>query len=263
MTTRELLENANLAALGLLDPDEHTEYERALAVAPVAIRQHVLSEQARWSSGGELLPAVDAPPHLRERVMDAVRGAMVDDEISRSAAAMDLPGSRRVHAAWRAGALGLLCACVALSGVILFVHQSENEAMKLRDRLAISEGMQSGFGALFVDSVVFAPNTERILFTPVEPSFGGQLSLYTNDGWKEWRAFSSQMPQLKETERYCLVELDADGLYKKELATFDGHAQTDNHGITPVGHGSRIALVVAGVGMRPTADHILMIATVA
>jgi hypothetical protein len=263
MTTRELLENANLAALGLLDADEHAAYEGALSKSPVAVREHILKEQARWSGGDGLLPSVDAPEHLRERVLDAVRGAMVDDEIAQSAASFDTTFGKqhRVSALWRAGALGLLCACVALTGMLVYVRQTERESA---DRLAsglATEGLRGAMGYKFVDDVVFDASTQRIAFEASDSAFEGTCTLYLNDKWGEGRAVMSAMPVLNAGERYAIVELTAEGKVARELASFTGSVQMDSVGVKLVERGTKIALVVTSAN-RASGDRVLMTASI-
>ncbi|HEX2839157.1 MAG TPA: hypothetical protein VHN77_13645 [Phycisphaerales bacterium] len=264
MTTRELLENANLAALGLLDGDEHAAYERALGKAPEAVREHILREQARWSGGGELLPAVEAPEHLRERVMDAVRGAIVDDEIAQSAGGFEagaFGGRRGVSPLWRGGALGLLCGVVALSGVLFFVRSAEKESSQQLASGSVTEALRGTFGYKFVDDVVFDASTRKVTFEPVG-SFAGEAVLYSNDQWAESRAVMNNMPMLGSGERYALVQLDADGKYAGEIGTFDGSGQLSSIGVEKVERGTQVAIVVAGVGRAATAERLLMVARV-
>lgn len=264
MTTRELLENANLAALGLLDGDEHAAYERALGKAPLAVREHILREQARWSGGGELLPAVEAPEHLRERVMDAVRGAIVDDEIAQSAGGFEVGafGARRgVSPLWRGGALGLLCGVVALSGVLFFVRSAENESDRRIASMSSLESLNQVIGHRFVKDVVFDASTQRVAFAPVG-SFAGELVLFSNDQWTESRAVMNNMPMLGSGERYALVQLDADGKFAGEIGTFDGSVQMNSIGVEKVERGTQVALVVAGVGRAATAERPLMVARI-
>lgn len=266
MTTRELLENANLAALGLLDQEEHGAYERALTKAPASVREHILREQARWAGGGELLPAVEAPEHLRERVMDAVRGAIVDDEIAHSAIGLDEPtfgGRRRVSALWRGGALGLLCACVALTGMLFYTRESEKESSERLAAGTVVDGLRGSFGHQFVKGIVFDASTQRVAMLAQDPSFMGKVTLYTNDEWPEWRAVSADMPSLADGEQYCLVELKDDGGVARKLASINANAQLDSVSVTPVESGTRIALVVSVRGRDITADHILLIARIA
>ncbi|MFO0832593.1 MAG: hypothetical protein U0637_12230 [Phycisphaerales bacterium] len=264
MTTRELLENASLAALGLLDADEHAVFERALSRAPQGVREHILREQARWAGGGELLPNVEAPGHLRERVLDAVRGAIVDDEIAHSAGAFDAPsfgGARRVSALWRGGALGLVCACVILSGMLFYVRQSNKESIERLSGIQVGEALGGTFGQRFVNDVVFDASTRRVAFQAERAGFDGRLAIYTNDKWSSWRAVYSDMPALPEGQEYQLVSLTADGRVDRKLAAFDSNVALSSAGVEPVEVGTQIALVVVPVGGRASADVILMRAT--
>jgi hypothetical protein len=136
MKLQELLENANLAALGLLDAEEQHAFDKALAAAQPAVRRHVLAEQERWSGGGALLPDVQPPASLRDRVLDAVHANIMDAELESTASSLDFAelsagqvgGVRKVAPWWRAGAIALAAACVVLSASFLYVVRSNDDS---------------------------------------------------------------------------------------------------------------------------------------
>lgn len=78
MSTRELVELAQLDAMGLLDEQEAREFEAAFAAAPVEIQEQIRSEQSRLCVLEPVLPDVKAPEHLRARVLASVHEAIVE-----------------------------------------------------------------------------------------------------------------------------------------------------------------------------------------
>jgi hypothetical protein len=261
MTLRELLENANLAALGLLDQDDHQAFDKALAAAPESVRRHVIAEQSRWSGGGELLPNVQPDAGLRDRVLDAVNGAIVDAEIAQADAHFELVNTshRRSGSIWRAASLGLLTACVVLTGSFLYVVQS-NKAVATgnSNNQALGEWV-TGFGSEFADAI-FDPATRRVHFTANEAGFEGEVAIVSHPDWDHGRAFAAKLPA-RENENYRLVELDANNNVVRELATFDGGVQTQAREVAKLGTGTRVALVVAKINTPAKADRVLLIAT--
>jgi hypothetical protein len=80
MTIQQLLENAHLDALGMLDADEQTQFNKAFASAPPAIRAQIRGEQARVADMGDLLPDVTpvasaARSRARRHLRGDARGA--------------------------------------------------------------------------------------------------------------------------------------------------------------------------------------------
>ncbi len=261
MTLRELLENANLAALGLLDAEDHQAFDKALASAPESIRRQVIAEQARWSGGGELLPQVQPDAGLRDRVLDAVNGAIVDAEIAHADAHMELVDTshRRSGSIWRATSLGLLTACVVLTGSFLYVVQSNRAvATGNSNNQALGEYV-TGFGSEFADAI-FDPATRRIHFTVNEAGFEGEVAIVTHPDWEKGRAFAAKLPA-RDNENYRLVELDANNQVVRELATFDGGVQTQAREVAQVSSGARVALVVATINAPANAQRVLLIGT--
>ena len=72
MNVQQLLEHAHLDALGMLEPQEQVEFQRALADAPPSVREMVRREQARACDINAILPDVTPSPELRARVLAAI-----------------------------------------------------------------------------------------------------------------------------------------------------------------------------------------------
>lgn len=262
MTLRELLENANLAALGLLDQDDQQAFDKALAVAPESIRRHVIAEQARWSGGGELLPQVQPPEGLRHRVIDAVNVAIVDAELAQADAHMELVDTghrKRSGSMWRATSLGLLTACVVLTGSFLYVVQNNKTVTTGKGNNQALNDYVTGFSSEF-DDAIFDPATKRVHLTANEAGFEGRVAIVTHPDWPQARVFAAGLPA-SEKENYRLVELDANNNVVRELAKLDGGVQTQTTPIAQVSAGTRVALVVAAINAPASVQRVVLIGT--
>jgi hypothetical protein len=97
MTLKDLLETAQLDALGLLDDDEAAAFDRAFRAAPQAIQARLREAQARVASSDALLADVVAPASLRPKVLGGVYAAMRAEAISQkagvNAAPVNAPGA--------------------------------------------------------------------------------------------------------------------------------------------------------------------------
>ena len=76
MTREELIESAALDAYGLLDEYESALYTRSFHHAPAAVQDEIIHMQADFVSDEHVLPDVNPDPALRERVLEAVAGAI-------------------------------------------------------------------------------------------------------------------------------------------------------------------------------------------
>lgn len=76
MTREELIENAALDAFGFLDEYEAALYTRSFYHAPTAFQEEIIRMQADMVSDETPLPNVIPDETLRDRVLDAVAGAI-------------------------------------------------------------------------------------------------------------------------------------------------------------------------------------------
>lgn len=270
MTLREMLENSHLSALGLLDADDQARFDKALAQAPAAVREQVLAEQARWSSGGVLLPDVQPPAQLRDRVLDAVHAAIVDDVLMGEAQGNGLVGAgfggagrRRVHHGWRVASFGMLAGLGVMVGAFGLVYQNHTRMQEQLDSNQAIGSLISKFGPDF-DEAVFSPNTKYVHLASANESLKGRVTVVSNADWEQARVFFADLPQVKG-QTYRLVELDSTGKVAAELGSFSGGMSIDTERVVKPRVGTRVALVLAPAneslkGQPMSQDRILMAA---
>lgn len=276
MTLKDLLESAHLDALGLLDEVEREAFERALAAAPGAVREQVRAEQARWAMSEALLPMVDPPAGLRERVLQAVSSAMSegvprevqDDDAGLGYAGLGysapaIPGRRRVSAMWRVASVALLCAVAVLGGAFGFVYQSN---ARLMSQLSSGQAVDAFVGAFgpqheLLRGTLFGEGTVRVAFAPSE-GVSGRAALFLVENSDVCRLFCENLPQ-RDGVSYHLVRLDEDGRVAQSLAEFRGanglFAQEVRGRLTT---GMQLAIVSTVRGQAPADGIVLMTATV-
>jgi len=79
MSREELLDLAALDALGLLDQYEAALYTRSFHHAPVSVQNEVRRMQAETAGDDAILPDVEPPLDLRERVLKSVANAIEEE----------------------------------------------------------------------------------------------------------------------------------------------------------------------------------------
>lgn len=230
MTLHELLEAAQLDALGLLDAEEQQAFEKAFASAAPAVRDQVRREQARLCRLDNVLPDVAPPADLRQRVLSAVATAQAADALS------DMQSPRLVHPAgresgvalperrvsrlWRAAAVGLAAASVVFGITTLSVQdQYKTLARQLEDQKLMNDLVEA-FRAEHVSGAIFDPNTRRVVFAPSEASFTGKAALWHNADWNSALFFAMNLPSDSGTS-YKLIARDRSGRVTRQIAEFD------------------------------------------
>lgn len=285
MTLQELLEAAQLEALGLLDEDEAKAFEIAFHAADPRVQAAVRAEQARWArTPGDLIEG-EPPADLRARVLAAVGEAMGHpepaDSLTESRLRQEIIGSigthnrllgapvaGRVSAGWRAGALGLAAAAAILLAAFFYVD-SQND--RLRDRMssdAAIQAMTKGFGPALWRGVAFDAATQRVVFqhhTPAraEALPNARVALFWNPEWPQPRLFAEGLESLKG-QTYRVVLIDDEHQITSEVADLGagGELVTTALSIKPA-KGMRLAIAAAAPGARPSEADILLIAVVA
>ncbi len=266
MTLKELMEQAHLDALGLLEGPEAAAFERAFMQAPPAVKAQLRAEQARWASSEALLPEVNPPASLRQRVLEAVRRAMVDSSSSADAEVIELRPSRRVHPVWRAASLGLLAACVLLAAGFFGVKSRYDDMSAAMAQDQLLERMLATMGASYRHDVLFDSTTRRVVFEPqgADASFKAEVAMFTNPRWSNPLLVCANLP-LHEGSTYRLVLLDGANKVADELAEFGpsvGGQIVSQKLKTQLSAGMRLALVEAPAGAAAKAEHILMLAVI-
>ncbi len=289
MTLKDLLESAQLDALGMLDDEESRAFEAAFRAAPPSVQARVRAEQARISSSDAMLPGVTPPPGLRGKVLASIGAeiaasagqaasasrdvvshsgrASLENAVNSLDSSMDVPGRRRrVAPAWRAAALGLLTACVVLGGSLVKVYSDSDRAM----RSLTDQQSQESFLALFGNStqmrdVLFSKDTRRVIFTPVDDAPEAarvEATVFVNPRWTTARIFVRGLSPSPEVS-YRLVVLNADNTIQRELTEIrsGGSLDTQQVDIAAGAPGTRLAIVAVAPGEPARADRMLMIAT--
>ncbi len=257
MTLQQLLENAHLDALGQLDDREQAAFEAAFAAAPPAVQAQIRQEQARVANMDQLLPQVEPPTYLRERVLNAVSAAMLTESAGQGELAMG--PSRRVHTAWRAASFGLLTACVVLTVAFVNVYTTNQAINTQVEGDAASAAFLRTFERVHMQDVLYSPNAERVLFEAADASFGGRASLWVSPDWETARMFT-QLPAATG-QVYEVVVLDQNDMPTRTLTSFlaDGTSQVLT--LAKLAPQTRVALVSAVAG-QPGSRTILMTAVV-
>lgn len=258
MSVQQLIELSILDAMGLLDEDERQQFELSFRRATPAIQAHVRREQTRLSRIESLLPAVEAPAGLRALVLDAVRAHMVSEVADDGVSDLVIPMTRstRVHALWRAGAIGLAAASIVL-GFTTFVFQSQFDSLtKLTQQGSIVDSMAREYGAAFVHDLVFDRDTQRVVLTSDRENFKGQASLFINPEWDNAKFFCRSLTS-PEGKTFRLAILDEEGHVVEVLREFrsNGELMPMEVDLKP-GMKGHIAVVLPGE--RPDQDQVVV-----
>lgn len=227
MKTNELLEAAQLDALGLLDEQEQSDFEAALMAASPALRAQIREEQDRFARPDRWAGSVEPSPELRASVLARVRAEVTGAAPRRvtgktQAAGRSIPDMRpvrRVSPAWRAAAMASAAAAVALA---IFVSQ-QNAQMT---GLAIANGndrtidrLVEFFGPRDLTDALFNANTRRVTFASNNTLFRGEASVWINSEWKSARFFVRNF-ETQPGETVRLVALREDGTIERQIAEF-------------------------------------------
>jgi hypothetical protein len=242
MTLQELLEHAHLDALGQLDEREQAAFEAAYTVAPLSVQAQIRREQARFATMEHLLPQVDPPAELRERVLSAVNAAMIAQNAGSD---LGLRPARRVHRAWRAASIGLVTAMVFLGAAFVSVYSSYESMTRQFVNDSANAAFLERFERSYMGDVLFSASTQRVLFT-ANAGFNGKLAVWTDDKWDSSKLFC-ELPAVPG-ETYRLVAVDDDGniMQTVQIIAADGHHKSLS--ISKLSTGMRLALVSSPTG---------------
>ncbi len=265
--TAELLDSAVLYAMGLLDDEDALAYSEALDAADPEVRRMVIEEQARFAVVEELLPDLEPPLPLRARVVGAVMSEVAKsqparpvpapagtapDEGTLSGAVRHSAGRRaptiarprRVHPAWRAGAIGLCVAVVALGAVQL---QLQGEYRTFKSEASVARLIDT-IGVAHIRDTLLDPRTQQFMFEVEEGSkeiaLDAQAAVWVNPDWNEARLYCYRLPQ-GATASYRVVQLDEAGNELATLARFRSGGLLDTVPV-PLGEARdmRVAIVM-------------------
>ncbi|HLO40304.1 MAG TPA: hypothetical protein VK176_04715 [Phycisphaerales bacterium] len=247
MSTRELLELAQLDAMGLLDEQDAHEFEVAFAAAPAEIQKQIRDEQARMCVLEPVLPEVEPPADLRAKVLASVHTAIVEtitqpvEAVAAAHAEPALPlaaaatrqdvrhaagrqvggeptGRRRGLNVWRSAAIAFAAAAIVL-GITTVQLQAKFDQMSSQRRTTemlseVGKGLAGNARDFFFDA-----STHRTLLA-LEPATklpGGaeqwqhvNAAVFHSTDWKSARLVCENLPSAGG-ERYQLVAVDDEG----------------------------------------------------
>lgn len=265
MSFKDLLELAHLDALGLLDEEDQRRYERAFMAAPPAIKDQVRSEQARWADMDPMLPRVEPPADLRDRVLAAVEQAMIRDEALGGGVGDDIFPTNRVSSHWRTGAVALLTCLVFFVGAFAYVFSINNSMRSAINQNTEETRRLATFGTSdHLRDSIFDPGVVHTFFRPVDETSTARASVYVSKDWTTSKLFVEGLPSPQGTTlRVCVVD-EKDNVVR-EVASFtsDG-AMTRCDVPGTFTNGTRLAIVAVPRNVPSTAASatLLMIATI-
>ncbi|MEO0512487.1 MAG: hypothetical protein AAF108_06270 [Planctomycetota bacterium] len=280
MNYQELLQNAALDVLGVLDPDESDRFAKAFDNASPGVRARIRLEQTRLADFDELLPDVRPPADMRAKVI-----ARVNAEAGRPAAAtsvipelapdlhsdLDIASFRSVVAGvdpaagpagrsvigrigvtpiWRAAAIALGAATIVFSGsTVLLSRQIEDISAQTftQDTLNVTTKL----GGLFAEQLL-SPDAVRVAFEQHSPADrvgdARAMIIFEPSTGRGTLAFRN-LPITSPSEQLMLVELGEDGTISSTIARLtpgDG-LSSSQVGFTVEALPKRIAIVAVTI----------------
>ena len=220
MTTRELFEQANLDALGLLDEEERAAFERAFRAASPAVRAQIRREQLRMSDLESLLPDVDPPVGLRHKVLARWREAVLNVG-SAGRISPEALGRRGSSAPiWRAACIGFATATVVISMFFVWMAQEHGRMAETVQRNTSLDDLQRAAGPELLD-LLTAPQSRRLTFVAAHAESaeaGSTIRLYFDPERETAGLLCRDLPISPEGEhltRYRLVIERPDGAFER------------------------------------------------
>ena len=231
MTQRELLENALLDALSLLDEEDSAAFNEAFHAAPPHVQAQVRREQTRLARLDSLLPDVTAPATLRARVLAAVQSAMAERRAQDAHAALRLDDPdtiarlpqmahrRKVAAVWRAVALGCAAAAIVL-GVTAVQLQGLLQDFRSQEDVLVS-AIRDKFGPDYLIQALVDDSTQRITLVGNDSGFANnaKAAVWVNPDWRTAKLFGINLPAT-EGSQYRLVVVDENNVPVSIVAEF-------------------------------------------
>ncbi len=235
MSTYELIEQAVLDALGILEPDERDAFEAALAQAAPGVRAQVREEQERLLDLEDLLPEDSPRPELRELVLAAVRAAITEEETAGTPVVARLtPASvareprpafrpaKRVSRMWRAAAVALGAAFIGMSAIMLEVQGLYSEA---QSRATFDEIVDAAGPA--ANSILLGAESHKVVMTSVLDTGSAnapQAALWQDPDWSSARLYLNRL-STEPGENLRLVVIDDEGNIVKEIRRFQSSGE--------------------------------------
>lgn len=221
---RDLIELAQLDALGLLDESERQAFETAFKAAPASIQLLVREGQARASDIDAWLPDTKAPASLRQRVLAAVAAAVRSESRQPEVAGRLTPAIARstsVTPFWRAAAIGSMAAALLFGVVTVKLYSDFQNVNDIKNGNALSDAWLKEFGPKF-EGMLTNDKTQFVQFTPSTASTRGAAVMLMDPGSSSAQFFAKDLPQVEGG--YTLALLDAGGNVVKTIARIDSPA---------------------------------------
>ncbi len=238
MTTRELIELAQLDALGLLDDQEREAFDRAFVAAPASIQAQLRREQARLARTDWVPIDGEPPAELRDAVLTDVAAAALKDRVMAAVRReMNAPahrhGAGRLHPpirpvrsvsrVWRVGAIASAAATVALAATTLFLQSQYSTLESEIRKTGMYNSLVSTRGFNLQD-LVFNENSHLVHFE--SPSgFEGSATAFVDAGTQKVRLFHKNFAQ--ELTQYRIVALDERGEEVGQAVQFNTDKKID------------------------------------
>lgn len=247
-SNRELIELAQLDALGLLDEAERQAFERCFTGAPASIKQLVRDGQERASQIEGWLPNVQPPASLRDRVLAAVSAAVGSESRQPRVAGRLAPAlfhRAAVAPYWRAVAIGSMAAALLFGVVTVKLYgdfQSVNSTLQSN---AVADLWLKDFGPKF-EHLLTSDKTQFVQFSPATASARGSALLLLDSDSASAQFFAKDLPHVEGG--YTLALLDSSGAVVRTIARIDSQSSrvVNQFANLKVNPGESFALRVAG-----------------
>ncbi|MFT3684189.1 MAG: hypothetical protein QM783_04545 [Phycisphaerales bacterium] len=216
-TNRDLIELAQLDALGLLDESERQAFEKAFRSAPASIQMLVREGQARAADLDAWLPEAQPPASLRQRVLAAVAAAVRSESTQPEVAgrlAPPIAKSSTVAPFWRATAIGSIAAALLFGVVTLKLYADFQNVNSTLQANAVADKFLKEFGPKFEQAFT----SEKTKFVQFAPSTGarGAAVMLMDEGSATAQFFAKDLPTVEGG--YTLALVDAQGNVVKTIA---------------------------------------------
>jgi hypothetical protein len=277
MTIQELLENAQLDALGLLDEQDRDAFDRCFDAAPPALQAQIRQEQARLCRVDALLPQVDLPESLWPKVRDAVVAAQqaaaaealggpavlprhaghpVSHAAGRDARPLPMTRATGVSRVWRAATIGLATAAVVMGGVLVHVRTTADEQIRDATEGLIAQKTVDTYQAEFLNAQLFSKETLRYVMI-AQNGARGDAAVFTHPDWGTAQLYC-QTP-VAEGHTLRLVELDDAGNIVRQIVEFESQGSLAIRSVHLEGAEPRnLAIVSAPKGQAASRGQVLL-----
>ena len=226
---RDLIELAQLDALGLLDEPERLAFEKAFRAAPASIQLLVRDGQARASEIDAWLPDTRPPASLRQRVLAAVSAAVRSESRQPSVAGRLTPAIARsttVAPYWRAAAIGSMAAALLFGVVTLKLYGDFQSVSAITQNNAVQDKLLKDFGVRF-EHALYSDKTKFVQFSPAEANVRSSAVMLMDNENASAQFFAKDLPQIEGG--YTLALLDANGKVVKMVARINSESSRVIH----------------------------------